>query len=125
MAADGNVTVVIAVRNGEPFIAEAVRSALSQGDQVARVIVVDDGSTDSSVASVTALGDRRATATQSPGHGVSAARNFGAQQADTRWLLFLDADDRLVEGAVHRLLAAAAREPSAVVAYGDYERIDR
>jgi glycosyltransferase involved in cell wall biosynthesis len=125
MAADGNVTVVVAVKNGEPFIAEAVRSALSQGDHVTRVVVVDDGSTDGSLASVAALGDRRVMTMQNPGRGVSAARNFGAQQADTQWLLFLDADDRLVEGAVHLLLAAAAREPSAVVAYGDYERIDR
>src|SRR5882757_8993662 len=109
MAADRNVTVVIAVKNGEPFIVEAVQSALSQGDQVTRVVVVDDGSTDSTLASVTALGDRRVTAMPSPGRGVSAARNFGARQADTRWLLFLDADDRLVEGAVHRLVATAAR----------------
>jgi glycosyltransferase involved in cell wall biosynthesis len=125
MADDEAVTIVIAVKNGERFIVEAVQSALSQGDAVSRVIVVDDGSSDSTLASVAALGSRRVTAVQSPGRGVSEARNFGARQADTRWLLFLDADDRLVDGGVARLLAAAAREPAAIVAYGDYERINR
>ncbi len=125
MAGDGTVTVVIAVRNGEPFIVEAVQSALAQRDTVSRVIVVDDGSTDSTLKSVAALGDRRVMAASSPGRGVSAARNFGAGQADTRWLLFLDADDRLVDGGVAHLLGAATRVPGAIVAYGDYERIDR
>ena len=125
MAGDGTVAVVIAVRNGEPFIVEAVQSALSQGDVTSRVIVVDDGSTDSTLASIAALGDRRVTAVASPGRGVSTARNFGARQADTRWLLFLDADDRLAPSGLAHLLGAAARESQAIVAYGDYERIDR
>src|SRR4051812_10615047 len=119
MADNEAVTIVIAVKNGETFIVEAVQSALNQGDAVSRVIVVDDGSSDGTLASVAALGSQRVTAVQSPGRGVSEARNFGARQADTRWLLFLDADDRLVDGGVARLLAAAAREPTAIVAYGD------
>ena len=125
MAGDDAVTVVIAVRNGEPFVAEAVQSALAQGDAVSRVVVVDDGSTDNTLALVAALGSDRVTAVQNPGRGVSTARNFGAKQADTRWLLFLDADDRLVDGGLAHLLGAAAREPDAIVAYGDYERINR
>jgi glycosyltransferase involved in cell wall biosynthesis len=86
---------------------------------------VDDGSTDSTLASVAALGSHRVTAVLSSGRGVSTARNFGAKQADTKWLLFLDADDRLADGGLAYLLNAAAREPDAIVAYGDYERINR
>jgi glycosyltransferase involved in cell wall biosynthesis len=125
MVDDNAVTVIVAVRNGEPFIGEAVQSALAQGDLVRGVIVVDDGSTDSTLASICALNSRRVTVVSNPGRGVSAARNFGATLADTRWLLFLDADDRLVGGGLASLLDAAGRERSAIVAYGDYERINR
>jgi glycosyltransferase involved in cell wall biosynthesis len=102
-----------------------VQSALAQGDAVSRVIVVDDGSTDSTRASVAALGRDRVDVMPNPRRGVSTARNFGAKHADTRWLLFLDADDRLVSGGLAHLLEAAARGPGTIVAYGDYERINR
>jgi glycosyltransferase involved in cell wall biosynthesis len=118
------ITVVIAVKNGMPFLVEAVRSALAQGDHVDRVVVVDDGSTDDTAASIGALANSRVSLIANPGRGVSSARNAGAALATSRWLLFLDADDRLAESAASRLLAAAVRQPSAIAAYGDYERID-
>jgi glycosyltransferase involved in cell wall biosynthesis len=118
------ITVVIAVKNGMPFVVEAVRSALAQGDVVARVVVVDDGSTDGTRLGVEALADARVSVVSNPGRGVSSARNAGATHAVGRWLLFLDADDRLADGAAPALLAAASRQPDAVAAYGDHERID-
>ena len=120
----GAITVVIAVRNGMPYVVEAVRSALAQADAVDRVVVVDDGSEDETRAAVSELGDPRVHILENPGRGVSRARNTGAAHARTRWLLFLDADDRLADGAVARLLAAADRMPRAVAIYGRHRRID-
>lgn len=118
------VAVVIAVKNGMPFIADTVRSALAEGDAVERVIVVDDGSDDGTRESIEAIADPRVSVIDNPGRGVSSARNAGAALATSRWLLFLDADDCLVSSGVTRLLAAAALQPDAVAVYGDYERID-
>jgi glycosyltransferase involved in cell wall biosynthesis len=124
------VSVVMPVLNGERFIGEAVRSALSQGPSVHEVLVVDDGSTDASVAVVAAIGDDRITVLDQPAGvpgGVSAARNRGLRSATGRWVMFLDADDRLRPGAVDRLLAALPPDDEAggyVAAYGGYERID-
>lgn len=114
------VAVVIAVCNGEAYVAEAVRSALAE-KEVGKVVVVDDGSTDRTRDVVASIRDQRLTLTSNPGVGVSAARNHGATLSDTRWLLFLDADDRLVPGGVTALLASGATDP--VMIYGDYERI--
>jgi glycosyltransferase involved in cell wall biosynthesis len=124
------VNVVIPVKNGARFIGDAVASALAQPG-VKQVIVVDDGSTDDSAEIVSRFDDARVTLIRSAGCGVSAARNLGfaelerlglAKQSDQGWVMFLDADDRLVAGATRKLLEGVRADCVAV--YGDYERID-
>jgi glycosyltransferase involved in cell wall biosynthesis len=121
-----DVSVVIPVKNGAKFVAEAVGSALRQ-PEVGRVVVVDDGSVDDSAKIVAAIADARVALIGGGRVGVSAARNRGFGEAarlsgPQGWVMFLDADDRLREGAIARLLAAATDDCVAV--YGDYERID-
>jgi glycosyltransferase involved in cell wall biosynthesis len=119
-----SVSIVIPVRNGERFIVEAITSVLAQGPQVQDVLVVDDGSTDGTVEKVQTISDARVRLLTRPAGraGVSAVRNFGLSQAEGHWTMFLDADDRLQDGAIAALLAAA--QPDSVAVYGDYERID-
>ena len=110
------------VRNAGRFIAEAIGSALAQAGCVGEVIVIDDGSTDDTVAVVRSFDDARVKLAVNPGTGVSAARNHGVAQASGTWIVFLDADDRLVAGAVPELLGRA--DPGTVAVYGDYDRMD-
>lgn len=116
------VSVVIPVRNGRDYILEAIDSALDQGCVVAEVIVIDDGSTDDTAALVAGLADSRVRLTAGESRGVSAARNLGLAQAGARWVLFLDADDRLRPDAIAGLMAGYTED--AVALYGDYERIN-
>jgi len=120
-----NVSVIIPVKNGARFIAEAVSSALAQR-QVVNVVVVDDGSVDETSKIVSEMRDPRVILIAGGRVGVSAARNRGfaevVKQNASSWVMFLDADDRLRSGAVSKLLAAAS--DTCVAVYGDYERID-
>lgn len=121
-----DVSVVIPVRNGEDHVVQAVTSALAQGADVSEVIIVDDGSSDRTVERVAAIADPRVKllAGRPAGRaGVSAVRNYGFGRATGSWVIFLDADDRLRQGAVPALLAGVGDE-NIVAAYGDYERID-
>ena len=118
-----SVSVVIPAKNVAAYVGETIASALAQRE-VTEVIVVDDGSSDDTVAIVRALRDPRLRLMNNDSAGVSAARNFGARHASGDWLLFLDADDRLREGAVAALLAASRAAPRAVLVYGDYNTID-
>jgi glycosyltransferase involved in cell wall biosynthesis len=117
------VSVVIPARNAAAYIGETIDSARTQNG-VAEIIVVDDGSTDDTVAIVHAIRDPRLRLMMNDAGGVSAARNLGARSARGDWLIFLDADDRLRPGAVTTLLTAAEAAPHAVLVYGDYNTID-
>jgi glycosyltransferase involved in cell wall biosynthesis len=118
-----SVSVVIPAKNVAAYVGETIASALAQ-DEVTEVIVVDDGSTDDTVAIVRAVADPRLHLMTNDSAGVSSARNLGARHASGDWLVFLDADDRLRSGAVAALLAAARRALRVVLVYGDYNTID-
>jgi glycosyltransferase involved in cell wall biosynthesis len=110
-----DVTVVIACFNYGRFLPEAVTSARSQG---AHVIVVDDGSTDPATHAALDALPNDVELIRQQNQGVCAARNAGLRQATTRYLLALDADDRLAPGALDALRAPLDAEPSLGFAYG-------
>lgn len=101
----GRVAVVIPAHDHGRFVVESIRSALAQGDRVAEVIVVDDGSGDGTVEQVRGLGDSRVRLLRHDvSKGPSAARNTGWRASRTEWVFFLDADDTLAPGALGALL---------------------
>lgn len=87
------VSVVIAAYNAAGFVEASVRSALSQTMSDIEVIVVDDGSTDSTADVARSTGDPRVIVLQQPNRGQSAALNHGASVARGDFIKFLDADD--------------------------------
>lgn len=102
--------IVVAAYNAERTVARAVRSALAE-PEVAEVCVVDDASTDGTVAAARAcdLGDGRLTVIARPANaGPSAARNAAIEATRAPWIGVLDADDYLLPGRTAALLALAA-----------------
>lgn len=91
---DPAVTFVIPCYNHGRFVGEAVRSSLSQRGVHVHVVVVDDGSDDGSTPDACeACAGKRVRVIHQPNKGLPAARNRGAADADTPYLVFLDADD--------------------------------
>lgn len=86
------VTVVMAAYNSEAWVAEAVESALGQDHKELEVIVVNDGSTDSTLAVLQRYGERIRVINQRNA-GAPAARNAGLAAARGDFVAFLDADD--------------------------------
>ena len=109
-----NVSVIIPAFNAESFIVDAVRSVLDQTYRDLEVIVVDDGSTDGTLARLAVFGDRIRVHQQS-NKGVAAARNAGVAAAQGGWIAFLDADDLWLPHKLERQLASA----SAAMLYTD------
>lgn len=101
--AETAVDVIIPVYNAEAYVTRAVESALACPQ--ARVILVDDGSTDGSGAVCDALAQHhaRVAVLHQENRGAAAARNAGLAAAQAEYVAFLDADDVLVPGALAAL----------------------
>lgn len=95
-----DISVIIPLYNKEKSIEQTVRSVLTQTFPNFELIIVDDGSTDNSVAIVQQMNDQRIRLISQKNLGPSAARNIGVRNANTEWILFLDADDELLPDAL-------------------------
>ena len=118
----GLVSVIIPVYNGERFLAAALASVAAQDYRPLEVVVVDDGSTDSTAVIVAAFFQR----TGLPGHyhyqdnqGPATARNAGLKLAAGAWVAFLDTDDLWVPWKTSLQLQVLAQHPQAGVVWGD------
>lgn len=97
-------SIIIPVFNREREVARAVKSALIQNYPDFEIIVVDDGSFDTTPQVVTAFNDPRICLVQHHANrGVCPARNTGIVASKGTWIVFLDSDDELVPGALGQL----------------------
>lgn len=117
-------TVVMPAYNAGRFIGEAIDSVLAQTDPDWELVVVDDGSTDETAEIVAAHADERIRLVRQDNAGVASARNAGMGVASSRYVLFLDSDDRLRPDALQRLGAILDTWPETCVAYGDWVFVD-
>ena len=86
-------SIIIPLYNQEKYIQNTIESALNQTFKDFEIIVVNDGSTDSSLAIVKQIEDSRIKIFSIKNGGVSRARNFGIEKAKSDLIAFLDADD--------------------------------
>ncbi len=101
------VAVVIPCYNHGRFVRRAVKSALGQRGVDVRVVVINDGSTDrESARACAACAGQRVTVIQQDNAGLPASRNRGARESESSYLVFLDADDWLLQGALSTLCDA-------------------
>lgn len=86
------ISVIIPVYNREHCVRRAIDSVLAQTQKNFEIVVVDDGSQDSSVEILKTYGDAIRLICQKNA-GASAARNAGIRAARGQWIAFLDSDD--------------------------------
>lgn len=120
--AQPQLSIIIPLYNKEKQIARAIDSILSQCyDHRVEIVVVDDGSTDDSAGVVASVKDDRLHYYYQSNQGVSAARNAGIKMSQGEWLIFLDADDRLLPDALSCVLSLIGKYPGERIIVGQVE----
>jgi len=117
-----NLQIIVPMYNVKRYIAQCLDSILNQDTSYTyRVFVVDDGSTDGSLEYVkNTYQDERIVLISKKNEGTASARNIAIQEIVADYVMFIDADDVLKQGAITKLLDVAYKE-NADVAEGGYE----
>jgi succinoglycan biosynthesis protein ExoO len=103
-----DISVIIAAYNVEAYIERAVKSALEQENVTVDVIIVNDASTDGTLAALSRIDDPRVKFLNLPANGgPSVARNAGIAAATAPWIAILDGDDIFLPGRLARCLFRA------------------
>ena len=119
-----SVSIIVPVYNAEKTIRRCIESILHQSCGDFELLVVDDGSPDSSgaICDAYAAGDARVRVFHKENGGVSAARNLALEQARGKYIQFLDSDDWITPDAT-LLLLRAAEEHEADLVISDFYRV--
>ena len=119
-----SVSIIVPVYNAEACLRRCVESVLNQEYADFELLLADDGSQDGSgaICDGFAAGDRRVRVFHKENSGVSDTRNLCLDQAQGRWLQFLDADDWITPDAT-KLLVRAAEEHQCDLVVSDFYRV--
>ena len=94
------LSVVIITRNRADLLSDAVRSTLNQSYENFELIVIDDGSTDDTVATIQSFNDARIRLISTEQSGIPKARNLGVRMSKGEYVVIMDDDDLMLP---HRL----------------------
>jgi len=118
------VSVVIIAHNCAEYVAHAMQSVLEQTWTQLELIVVDDGSTDTTPDVVRGIPDPRVKYVRQNNKGPNAARNEGIRQARGDFIAFLDCDDWWLPEKLEKQLARAIAHPEIGLVYSLAVRVD-
>jgi len=110
------VSIIIPCHNQGRFLRESIGSSLAQTHCAREIIVVDDGSTDDTAEIARSFRDVRLLCQRNRGLAVARNRGLGASNGD--YVLFLDADDRLLPNAIEDGLKSLGENSEFAFAYG-------
>ncbi len=119
------VSIIIPCYNSQQWLAETIESALSQTWTNKEIIVVNDGSTDNSLAVAKSFESSKVKIISQENKGASAARNVALKTAQGDFIQYLDADDLLAPDKIERQLMLLTHSYLEYVACGEWARFYR
>ncbi len=122
LSESASVSLVITTYNHARYLGEAIESGLNQTIPALEIIVVDDGSTDHPEAVTSKYPEVRLI--RQMNQGLACARNTGTAAVRGEFLVFLDADDRLLPQAFEINLDQFAAHPECGFVYGAHDKVD-
>ena len=118
------ISVIMPTRDRADLVAAAIASVHAQRYARWELIIVDDGSTDSTPSLLDGLADERVRCERTEGIGAAAARNRGLQHASGDWVAFCDDDNAMHPAWLRGVAEFVGRHPETVAMYGAQLRED-
>ena len=118
------ISVIVPVYNVETFLMRCLESIVSQTYQYIEIILVDDGSTDSSgeICDTFAKTESRSIVIHQENHGLWHARNTGQKESKGEFLMFVDSDDYLHVDTIKVLYEALIQNPTCGLSMCKYKQ---
>ncbi len=113
-----SISVIIPTHNRASVLPKAIDSVLGQTTRVNEIIVIDDGSTDSTASEI-AKRYPQVKLLQQTNQGVSSARNYGIRKAKSEWIALLDSDDEWLAEKLEKQIEALNNNPDYLVVHTD------
>lgn len=117
-------SVIIPLYNKELTIRNTINSVLNQTYQDFEIIVINDGSTDSSAKITESINDDRIRLIHQTNQGVSAARNKGIEESRYNWLALLDGDDEWEYDYLENILQAIKKDSECIAYCTNFKKLD-
>ncbi len=112
------LSIIIPIYNVEPYLADCLDSVLKTKQTDYEIILVDDGSPDNSLSIAQRYAEKypqRIRIHSGPNGGLGQARNIGIEMATGEWLLFVDSDDRLADGALEEIFSVLNKPVNMII----------
>jgi glycosyltransferase involved in cell wall biosynthesis len=119
------VSVVMSVKNGEPYIAQSIHSVLNQTFVDFEFIIVNDGSTDNTSRNVRSFNDSRIILLEQENTGVAKAKNKAIAQSRGTYIAIIDADDLWAPDKLQKQVDFLDNNPNYVLVGGWVDNIDK
>ncbi len=97
------LSVIVPVYNKEKYVGGCIRSILDQTYKNIEVIIINDGSTDDTAEILKSFNDNRIKLIEINNSGVSTARNIGINNANGKYVIFVDGDDTIAPDYCERI----------------------
>lgn len=120
------VSIIVPVYNVETYLNECVESLLSQNIDDYEILLIDDGSTDSSseICDEYSNNNEIVKAFHKDNGGLSSARNYGLERAQGDWVIFVDSDDYWMTNDVLQTLLKIVKDTSSSFIRFEYTAVD-
>ena len=109
-----DISVIVPIYNVEEYLAECLDSIVCQTKQDFEVIMVDDGSTDSSGEIAKSYAEKYPNFHYfyKENNGLGCARNYGVEHSNSKYIIFMDSDDKISEDLYEKMFNAAEKNNS-------------
>ena len=114
------ITIIVPVYNTESFLHKCINSILSQSYTNFELLLINDGSSDKSgeICDKFALKDDRIKVFHKKNGGVSSSRNLGINNAQGKWIMFIDSDDEITHNCLELCINKTNKGPVDLIEFG-------